>query len=1255
MKILSILLANTLLASSGASSLGNITNKNVFASTQVTKNSNLNHFVEVGFTVEDYIYFQEDNDAESILDYVIKNKEINFNDVSGKKEQAQIQRIMASSLSGGAFQKAASFIQDIISKTVLSVAHDVYEKEVEEISSGSSSSGGGSSNQAYIPTLNDWKASADGQAKLNAYIADANNRKEIVEGWKTMSGAEGLSSKAQSWIAQANGVQEDKSRTEWLASENFRSLFDAWAQQLSESQVTDDLMKDTWYFNQNYLFKVRQDAANNKYPDQTEQALDLWFGTDAGVEAARHFAANAPYNENAKPFFDYWKNNGDNYQNTVTSWIDKLITKDDGTKRVKPSKNAWLQHGHAAWDTFKIWVEDKAVKDENFLVSMTEDTSFVFDDKYKKAGFKNTQGAPDSNFNVWWNAQDLMQRAKIVRFYFPETINGKARVNNWMSGKKDKDSWGAVSHTTAADKMSYSHRLLTLFKEYIEAADGVNVAPITKWNLEDLRNGTGDTKTTWDALVAEANGAADNASIKNVKARAFKELYENNYFAFDSEVWNKSWYILDRSDLDWSNISHRYLWFTDTKQTTANLAAHIAANGFVANNPKLLAQFKKTPKYLSWSNATNNAGGDISDSAALAVANADLAANAKWVFYNALILDTDSSEPTAFATWKNAYNGVFTTDNNADGKSYFAVYRDALTAKDKKDVGWATFIASKTGKEAYGKWLASKDPYKNSVKNALLKEYETLGIKHYANADQSDSDYETWEPWYMHSDLFDYQARYGLQIQENLFDPAQTQYMRFIYSKYKEHELWKNDHDIGTDPYRFTRLWLAFNNPHIGAKIQLPLSWGNIPADKTSELDTLDDSPIDYTQKPEYQGGYWQRIAYKDGKRYYNDISGSKWAPLNTARRNRETQYISWDIFTKAAKWNFGILNDYHRLSFAQTILVTSEWQKQFAQATDEAYFAFRDKFIDNSNSHREQVTPFSNADMTTLARGLTLAQKQFIYTNSKFMLENTLESQRKTDFLSWAKDKTTRRYSPNLLHYFSNNDILNENAYSQWTPHRIFTENDYAALAAAQLEHITTPSATTQAEKRALVARVHHIPIITYFVRKKAQEQFKNPSIKTFDSAKKNGIGFFTTWWQKTRNLGAENYQDASQLWDHYFNSFASDIKKTLKTYKDWDDIRAIYWSTYERVISEIQYDILDWGFKQAIAKGDFNFDSDYIGDVNELRVSEEIINLDKTIPVEPHTEFARYLNNQKDAIWDNAFTKDPANYRADFNAWKN
>ena len=57
--------------------------------------------------------------------------------------------------------------------------------------------------------------------------------------------------------------------------------------------------------------------------------------------------------------------------------------------------------------------------------------------------------------------------------------------------------------------------------------------------------------------------------------------------------------------------------------------------------------------------------------------------------------------------------------------------------------------------------------------------------------------------------------------------------------------------------------------------------------------------------------------------------------------------------------------------------LFSKKWLSEFSDSNLEAYYAYRDKFLDNKDSTRTAITPFSDAQITKVAQSLSMDQKR--------------------------------------------------------------------------------------------------------------------------------------------------------------------------------------------------------------------------------------------------------------------------------------
>ena len=223
--------------------------------------------------------------------------------------------------------------------------------------------------------LSHWKvdqSATGGAAKLNSFIVNPANLNQIIDAWKVDVSDDGLDKKAQTWLADVNSGMPTKNKALWYWSNSFNQGVDTWIKGLSSasSGVSDEsLLKSAWYFSPDYMDKAKNDKYNDK---TTDIQLDAWFNTADGIEAVRHFAANNPKHAISTKFFNFWKSEaGSNYDDASKKWLERVNKEGNkNTLRVKPNKDAWLDQGHDAWNTYKLWAQGPATSDATVIATV---------------------------------------------------------------------------------------------------------------------------------------------------------------------------------------------------------------------------------------------------------------------------------------------------------------------------------------------------------------------------------------------------------------------------------------------------------------------------------------------------------------------------------------------------------------------------------------------------------------------------------------------------------------------------------------------------------------------------------------------------------------------------------------------------------------------------------------------------------------------------------------------------------------------
>ena len=360
------------------------------------------------------------------------------------------------------------------------------------------------------------------------------------------------------------------------------------------------------------------------------------------------------------------------------------------------------------------------------------------------------------------------------------------------------------------------------------------------------------------------------------------------------------------------------------------------------------------------------------------------------------------------------------------------------------------------------------------------------------------------------------------------------------------------------------------------------------------------------------------------------------WTQLNSAGKKA---YI-W------SRTNFGTK------AITSNRLFYSEWLQSYAISNLNAHFAFRDKFLNNAGSNRVAVTPFSNAAIIAEFKKLSEAQKNEIYTNTKYMNDNSHSAARRTAFVTWAKD-TNVRTSPLLLHHYLNTDSLSKTHYEAWTPFWHFSKSDYeniAKLSKAAME----PTVDSGKTKKTQVAKTENIALIEYFTKILAQKADKGIPMDNLDlGANRDGRKFWSWMWRFSDWAKQFDWQNSSPLWHKYYANF--DIKTSDISTGDQETLINKRLNAEEWVQSPFMFEQFKWVIEIMKNKGDVQVKGDYFEDPDDkVVISEEILDLDKTDATSPIEAYEDYKTNQKNHIWANAFVQKDANYKADLAAWQ-
>ena len=1088
--------------------------------------------------------------------------------------------------------------------------------------------------------LSDWKAdttSTGGDSKLTAFMADVTKKSEILTFWKTYATDDGFDTKAAAWLADVNAGAPLKTKKAWYWSNSFRAGVDSWIQGLTSGSagVSDEsLVKSAWYFSPDYVDKAQHDLYNDK---TTDAQLDAWLATSDGREAIRHFAANNPLHAISTKFFDYWKSQSNsNYNFQSSKWLNR-VNKIGNTNRtrVKPSKTAWINQGHNSWDTYKIWAEGAARTDSAIVTSLEGNIPVpvsVNSDAYKNSA------TSDVPFSIWFNGLDSgTKRAYYKTGYFVKWSGpGHADKNNFLTNNQRNYSWGtnnSVLKNRVGEKLTYSLTLKQKWDTYLSKLYQANPGNITPAHSdieklwENVANAT--VISVFNDLHADAAKAGNTDRIN--AAKDFKDSYENDNHLATRWKWRKSWYDLESSDLDW-NLSYnaRFYWISANSITKDTLITY--ANNVYNTQQKKINAFEQTPLGQSWKAVHNPTPAQLSTRVTKSFNDKE-----EWIYQSALnVFGQGTPAPSGFTTWKNNFEPLYIS------RPAYTNYIGGLSTSDKKALGTAKddFISTPAALTAYKKWRNDQDSYQDEISKKLLKDYDATYKTQYESRDISDKDYENWSPWYIKNhEQYDLYVRNALELEEST-PISSPLYLRYMASRYKEDDAFY----VGNSFVKFKHWLWGWKTTLNMIDINQMFRHNKLPVDATvqEQLDTAE--PMFLVDVPEYQGGFTQKKAYENNVDDFYDITSAlkDRISINIMENHQD---IFLDIATRYPNYYVDNLSGTHVTGYLQTKgLFSKKWLSEFSDSNLEAYYAYRDKFIDNSNTERTKVTPFSDNDITSVAvNNLTNAEKRLIYGHTKHMKAAGKITTRTNQFLSWAKDNT-KKYSPILINHYFSNDNLSKTVFNNWNPYWLHSKADYEKIFTLSESNIDLPLVGGET-KTSKLAKTQDIALIKYFTKEMAQSQLAgNGAADKTNAANGSGQQFWNTIWNNKKSANIyTRIQNNNYLWSTLYKhhglaqGYTNIFNENFKS--QWQD-------------ELLAFDYLDYIIDKMEEGNDIDFDSSFI-DANQIKISQQFIDEDKTKLKEPQSDINDFKTNKKDDIWTKLFLAKEANYKTDYEAW--
>ena len=1125
--------------------------------------------------------------------------------------------------------------------------------------------------------LSDWKTdrtSIGGDAKLSAFINNPTKLNQIIDGWKKDTSNDGLDKKAQAWLADVNAGSPIKSKKDWYLSNSFSVGVDAWIKGLSPAStgVSDEsLIKSAWYFSPDYMNK----AKNDKYNDKTTDAqLDAWFNTVDGIEAARHFAANNPKHAISTKFFDFWKSEaGSNYDDASKKWLDRVNKEGDKTtSRVKPTKDAWIAEGHDAWDAYKLWAQGPATSDAAVITAVKDHISPI--SGIEKSDYQLSIDS-DSGFNNWFITtitQDKRNEYLKDGYFDPSGPGPQAQIdfkktqrtdNTWATKELSKGKLTKDFLKKLGNKMGSSYRLYNKYVTFVYEIHRVwnQVVPNSSFFVRDIIDYKNLSTSKIHRVLYELwllEKTKSNIPPKLAKAKVmaddFKKFYTEKILTLDTSIspyiWQEHWYKIEKNDLTWGNDTHRYFWVTANNLDFGSQEIQQYKNQHYAKDSWKIGLFAKIPMYSAyrWENvAANGNFPNKRDAGLQRQAKNDWANDKHWIFMS--IINHDNSyldendktmpvppAPTAFTTWKNSFTAEYKKD------PIYINYVNTISITDKKELSsaWDDYMKTDDAKKAYQAWLETKSEYKNAITTKLLQNYATYKNLYKASL-VSKADYEKWSPWYIKTaNDYDMYVKNTLRLEE--YTPITEQlYLRYAASRYKEHDVFY----VGKS-YVALKNWLfdlgtkTIPIPNINGIFRHP----NMKLDATlAEQEETDKSATD---KPEYRGGYSEKEAYQKNKTDFKDLDQvDQNAISEDIMENKQNLFL--DIATRYPDYYLDKLGNQYSNYILAKGLWSKKWLSEFSDSNREAYFAYRDKFLDNKDSGRTQVTPFSNADITKVATSLDTSDKKTIYEHTKHILEAGKKNTRTNEFITWAKD-STKKYSPILIDHYFATDALSKDKYDEWVPYWLHSKADYEKIFALDDKDIDVPleAGETKLNKK---AQTQHIALIKYFTKEMAQKEIVSGATISDKADFAQGLGqkFWNIIWLNKANgkIYKNELLDKISLWKTLYSS-----SNVLNDNNKKNKFKEYFEYTWKAELGIFDY--LDYIIQMMEKNNNIEWNSAFIPK-KDIELSKEIIDYDKVKVKEPKSGMDNFKVNQKDYIWSDIFIKQEANYKTDYDAW--
>ena len=328
----------------------------------------------------------------------------------------------------------------------------------------------------------------------------------------------------------------------------------------------------------------------------------------------------------------------------------------------------------------------------------------------------------------WFNAQDDSVKDPIFFEGFKTTVDYTTDKDAWFNSgfigfdlASTHNSF-TIKRKTAADKMGSSPHLYALFTAYRNALKSPVQRNKKQLYLRDLHyRRVSDATQIFSSLINDLTDV-NAPALRKSAAQAFANSFRNDFNQHsvqpvvfsqvsssvnDQWIWKslrKSWYDINKKDLDWNDWNSIFYWLTITEVFAATIGTELY-NSYSSKEREEI--FDKTVWGESWN--LNNVGASVATKN-LEVEDAFTGAMSIFYAMNYVLSNGVKILPSTqkFLDWRDGLNGQSTFKPIYAGRQKYKDYVKKLDDDGKKALGWDEYFKSDTGKAQYDAWVKAQ-------------------------------------------------------------------------------------------------------------------------------------------------------------------------------------------------------------------------------------------------------------------------------------------------------------------------------------------------------------------------------------------------------------------------------------------------------------------------------------------------------------------------------------------------------------------